>query len=178
MTRGLDISCQVRRAPLRMRRLEIFRQVRVDHRISSDEAVGRRAHELVDQRPQKACVVYRAGGSGHRLLARLLRGDHHRAQTHARWLDSLSLGGSALPSAVAYWRSLLGPGPSSFLSSFLTSVPPSSLPNRPCFLREWRRPVTEGCTRERQRTYEGRAGFSTGPPVPPTHRGALRPTTP
>lgn len=73
----------------------------------SNEALGGRTHEFVDQRAQEVGVVYREGGSSHRLLARILRGDHNRGKAHQAGLDPLPLGGTTLSPTIAYWRSLL-----------------------------------------------------------------------
>jgi hypothetical protein len=71
------------------------------------EALGRRAYQLVAQRPQEARMVYGASGAGDRLLGRLLRCNHHREETHPRSLDPLALGGSTSSPTVTYWRKLL-----------------------------------------------------------------------
>src|ERR671913_287924 len=73
----------------------------------SNEALGGRTHQFVDQRAQEVGVVYREGGSSHRLLARILRGDHNRGKAHQAGLDPLPLGGTTLSPTIAYWRSLL-----------------------------------------------------------------------
>src|SRR4030095_11580393 len=73
----------------------------------SNEALGGRTHEFVDQRAQEVGVVYREEGSGHRLLARILRGGHNRGKAHQAGLDPLPLGGTTLSPTIAYWRSLL-----------------------------------------------------------------------
>lgn len=70
------------------------------------ETLGSRAHELPEQRPQEAPLVYRAPGSGDRLLDRLLGGCHRREEAHPTRLDPLPLGGPTLSPTVAYWRKL------------------------------------------------------------------------
>src|SRR5919107_1905582 len=47
---------------------------------------------LLAQRPQEAALIHRAAGAGHRLLDRLLRGDHCCKVAYPKSLDSLSLG--------------------------------------------------------------------------------------
>jgi hypothetical protein len=82
----------------------------------SNEALGGRTHQFVDQRAQEVGVVYREGGSSHRLLARILRGDHNRGKAHQAGLDPLPLGGTTLSPTIAYWRRLLA-----VLSDFLAA---------------------------------------------------------
>ena len=65
-----------------------------------NEAMGSGAHEFVEQCPQEARMVYRARGTGHRLLDRLLRGSHHRRQAHSASLEPVSMGGPASPQAL------------------------------------------------------------------------------
>src|SRR5918993_3844989 len=52
-------------------------------------ALGGGTNQLVAQRPQEAGVVHREGGSGHRLLARVLQRDHHSAQADPGSLETL-----------------------------------------------------------------------------------------
>src|ERR671910_3209333 len=73
----------------------------------SNEALGGRTHEFVDQRAQEVGVVYREGRSSYRLLARILQGGHNRGKAHQAGLDPLPLGGTTLSPTIAYWRSLL-----------------------------------------------------------------------
>ena len=47
---------------------------------------------LLAQHPQEAALIHRAAGEGHRLLDRLLRGDHCCKVAYPKSLDSLSLG--------------------------------------------------------------------------------------
>ena len=72
----------------------------------SNETLGRRTHEFVDQRAQEVGVVYREEGSSHRLLVRILRGGHNRGKAHQTGLDPLPLGGTTLSPTIAYWRTL------------------------------------------------------------------------
>jgi len=64
--------------------------------------VGGGAYERVAQLPQEACVVYREGREGDRLLGGLLRRGHHREEAHSRRLESLPLGGASTPAALTY----------------------------------------------------------------------------
>src|SRR5918995_199036 len=75
----------------------------------SNEALGGRTHEFVDQRAQEVGVVYREGRSSYRLLARILQGGHNRGKAHQAGLDPLPLGGTTLSPTIAYWRRLLEP---------------------------------------------------------------------
>src|ERR671912_1065489 len=72
-------------------------------------ALGGGEDELLAQRPQEIGVVYREGGSGHRLLDRALERGHSGQEAHPRGLGSLPLGGPTLPQTIAYWRKLLQP---------------------------------------------------------------------
>lgn len=73
---------------------------------TGQETPGGGAHELPEQRPQGAFVVHGKAGAGRRLLIRLLRGGHRRAQAHWRSLDSLPLGGPTLATTVTCCRKL------------------------------------------------------------------------
>jgi transposase len=64
-------------------------------------SVGGRAYELVAQRSQEAGLVHGAGGEGDRLLGGLLRGGDHREAAHPRRLESLPLGGAAIPTTMS-----------------------------------------------------------------------------
>ena len=64
-------------------------------------SVGGRAYELVAQRPQEACLVHREGWEGDRLLGGVLGGSHHREETDSRRLETLPLGGAAIPTTMS-----------------------------------------------------------------------------
>jgi hypothetical protein len=66
------------------------------------DPVGGGAYERAAQRPQEACVVYREGREGDRLLGGLLRRGHHREEAHPRRMESLPLGGASTPAALTY----------------------------------------------------------------------------
>src|ERR671911_693030 len=70
-------------------------------------ALGGGTNQLVvAQRPQEAGVVHREGGSGHRLLDRVLQRDHHSTQADPGSLETLPLGASPCPLSLTYWRGL------------------------------------------------------------------------
>lgn len=78
------------------------RASRPDRRLT---AVAGRAHERLDQCPQKAGLVHRAPGTCGCLLAGVIGGHHHRAPNGARRMGPLSLGWT--PSRAAMTTRLL-----------------------------------------------------------------------
>jgi hypothetical protein len=65
------------------------------------ESVGGGAYELVAQRPQEASMVHREGWEGDRLLGGVLGRGHYREETDSRRLETLPLGGAAIPTTMS-----------------------------------------------------------------------------
>jgi hypothetical protein len=63
--------------------------------------IGGREDERVAQRPQEACLVHGADREGDRLLGGLLGRGDHREEAHPRRLETLPLGGAAIPTTMS-----------------------------------------------------------------------------
>ncbi len=72
--------------------------------VLGEYAVGGGADELVasEASPQEACVVHGEGGTGDRLLGVVLRRGDHREEADSRRMESLPLGGEAIPATMTY----------------------------------------------------------------------------